>query len=46
MRLYDVEMSAQSNLGGMGKVDNDVPLFDQSSFGKRIEENNFEGFKV
>jgi replicative DNA helicase len=46
MRLYDVEMSAQSNLGGMGKVDNDVPLFDQSTFGKRIEENDFEGFKV
>jgi hypothetical protein len=30
----------------MGKVDDDVPLFDQSKFGKRMKENNFEGWKV
>ena len=46
MRLYNVEASAQTDLGGMGKVDDDVPLFDQSKFGKRMKENNFEGFKV
>jgi replicative DNA helicase len=46
MRLYDVEMSAQMNIAGQGTVDDDVPLFDQSKFGKRMKENNFEGFKV
>lgn len=46
MRLYNVEASAQQDLGGMGKVDDDVPLFDQSNFGKRMKENKFEGFKV
>jgi replicative DNA helicase len=46
MRLYNVEASAQTDLGGMGKVDDDVPLFDQSKFGKRMKENNFEGWKV
>ena len=46
MRLYDVEMSAQANISEQGTVDNDMPLFDQSKFGKRMKENNFEGFKV
>jgi replicative DNA helicase len=46
MRLYDVEMSAQMNIAGQGTVDDDTPLFDQSKFGKRMKENNFEGFKV
>lgn len=46
MRLYDVEMSAQANISEQGTVDNDMPLFDQSKFGKRMKETNFEGFKV
>jgi hypothetical protein len=46
MRLYDVEMSAQANISEQGTVDNDMPMFDQSKFGKRMKETNFEGFKV
>jgi replicative DNA helicase len=48
MRLYDVEMSAQANISQQGttSVDIDVPMFDQSSFGKRMKQTNFEGFKV
>lgn len=48
MRLYDVEMSAQVNISQQGTttVNIDVPMFDQSSFGKRMKQTNFEGFKV
>jgi hypothetical protein len=45
MRLYNVETSAQSNISQQGITD-DVPLFDQSKFGKRIKTESFEDFKV
>ena len=46
MRLYNVETSAQSNISQQGITDDDVPLFDQSKFGKRIKTESFEDFKV
>lgn len=46
MRLYDVEASAQVNISQQGMVDDDVPLFDQSKFGKRIKTESFDDFKV
>jgi len=46
MRLYDVETSAQANISQQGITDDDVPLFDQSKFGKRIKTESFEDFKV
>jgi replicative DNA helicase len=48
MRLYNVEMSAQDNISDSGqpKDRDDGPVFDKSSFGKRIHsEERFEGFK-
>jgi hypothetical protein len=44
MRLYDAEVSAQSNLADSGQED-DKPL---NSFGNRERglNNKFEGFKV
>jgi replicative DNA helicase len=45
MKLYDVEISAQSGLSDAGTKD-DKPMFDKSEFGKRIHnEDNFSGFK-
>jgi replicative DNA helicase len=45
MKLYDVEESAQTGMSDMGKVDDDKPLFDKSSFGKRMkEQKDFSGF--
>jgi hypothetical protein len=46
MRLYDVEMSAQANISDQGEVDDDVPVFDRSNFGKRVKNEGFQGFKV
>ena len=40
MKLYDVEVSAQSNLSDAGQ--DDTPVFDNSSFGSRMKT---EGFK-
>lgn len=46
MKLYDAEESAQDGLADAGQ-DDDTPVFDKSSFGKRMRrEGNFEGFKV
>jgi replicative DNA helicase len=42
MRLYDVEMSAQLHIEGQGKVEDDVPLFDSTKFGRRIKSEVFE----
>ena len=42
MRLYDVEMSAQLHIEGQGKVEEDVPLFDSTKFGRRIKSEVFE----
>jgi len=45
MKLYDVEISAQSGLSDAGTKD-DKPMFDKSEFGKRIHnEEQFSGFK-
>jgi replicative DNA helicase len=44
MKLYDVEASAQVNLSDAGQ-DDDVPMFDKSSFGRRQKAESFEGFK-
>lgn len=45
MKLYDVEESAQTGMSDTGKVDDDKPLFDKSSFGKRMkEQKDFSGF--
>jgi hypothetical protein len=44
MRLYNVEVSAQTNISDAGT--DDGPAFDKSEFGKRIRrEESFEGFK-
>jgi len=44
MRLYNVEVSAQTNISDAGT--DDGPVFDKSEFGKRIRrEESFEGFK-
>lgn len=39
MKFYDVEQSAQQNISGAGKKDDDddVPAFDKSKFGKRLK---------
>lgn len=47
MKLYNVEESAQEGLSDTGKNDDDVPLFDKSSFGQRMKQNrkqDFSGF--
>jgi archaellum biogenesis ATPase FlaH len=43
MKLYDVESSAQDNLSDAGQ--DDEPMFDKSSFGRRQKTESFEGFK-
>lgn len=44
MKLYDVEASAQEGLSDAGQ-DDDEPMFDKSSFGRRQKAESFEGFK-
>ena len=45
MKLYDVEVSAQTGLSDVGTKD-DGPVFDKGEFGKRIhKEEQFSGFK-
>lgn len=44
MKLYDVEASAQEGLTDAGQ-DDDVPMFDKSSFGRRQKAESFDGFK-
>jgi replicative DNA helicase len=43
MKLYDVEASAQDGLSDAGQ--DDEPVFDKSSFGRRQKTEGFEGFK-
>jgi len=43
MKLYDVEVSAQSNISDSGQ--DDKPVFDKSDFGKRVSAEEFTGFK-
>jgi replicative DNA helicase len=43
MKLYDVEVSAQTNIADSGQ--NDKPVFDKSDFGKRVSAEEFTGFK-
>lgn len=45
MKLYDVEASAQVGLSDSGQVQEDVPMFDKSDFGKRQKSEGFSGFK-
>lgn len=45
MKLYDVEASAQVGLSDAGQVQDDVPMFDKSEFGKRQRSEGFSGFK-
>jgi hypothetical protein len=46
MKLYDVEASAQTGLSDAGQDKDDGPMFDKSSFGKRIHSTeSFNGFK-
>ena len=45
MKLYDVEASAQVGLSDSGQVQDDVPMFDKSEFGKRQKAETFSGFK-
>jgi len=42
MKLYDVEISAQSNISDSGQDKDTGPVFDKSDFGKRLAT---EGFK-
>jgi len=44
MKLYDVEASAQTGLADAGQ-DDDEPMFDKSSFGRRQKAESFDGFK-
>jgi replicative DNA helicase len=44
MKLYDTEASAQEGLSDAGQ-DDDTPMFDKSSFGRRQKAEAFEGFK-
>jgi replicative DNA helicase len=44
MKLYDTEASAQDNLSDAGQ-DDDTPMFDKSTFGRRQKSEGFEGFK-
>lgn len=43
MKLYDVEESAQDGLADSGQ--DDVPVFDKSTFGKRARSEGFGDFK-
>ena len=43
MKLYDVEVSAQTNISDSGQ--DDKPIFDKSDFGKRVSSEEFTGFK-
>jgi replicative DNA helicase len=43
MKLYDTEASAQVGLSDAGQ--DDEPMFDKSSFGRRQKTESFEGFK-
>lgn len=46
MKLYDVEESAQDGLSDSGQEEDDKPLFDKSSFGKRARsEGGFRDFQ-
>jgi hypothetical protein len=46
MKLYDVEASAQTGLADSGQdSDDDGPMFDKSSFGRRQKAESFDGFK-
>jgi archaellum biogenesis ATPase FlaH len=45
MKLYDVEASAQVGLSDSGQDDDDTPMFDKSSFGRRQKAESFDGFK-
>ena len=45
MKLYDVEASAQTGLSDAGQDDDDIPMFDKSTFGRRQKAESFEGFK-
>jgi replicative DNA helicase len=44
MKLYDVEASAQEGLSDAGH-DDDEPVFDKSTFGRRQRTESFDGFK-
>jgi replicative DNA helicase len=44
MKLYDTEASAQTGLSDSGQ--DDTPMFDKSTFGRRQRTESFEGFKV
>jgi replicative DNA helicase len=47
MKMYNVEESAQEGLSDAGKNDDDVPVFDKSSFGQRMKQQrkqDFSGF--
>jgi replicative DNA helicase len=44
MKLYDTEASAQVGLSDAGQ-DDDTPMFDKSSFGRRQRAESFDGFK-
>ena len=44
MKLYDTEASAQDGLADAGQ-DDDEPMFDKGSFGRRQKAESFEGFK-
>ena len=44
MKLYDTEASAQVGLSDAGQ-DEDEPMFDKSSFGRRQKAESFDGFK-
>ena len=48
MKLYDVEVSAQSGLinSGQSEVEDDGPVFDKGSFSKNKTYDQFSGFKV
>lgn len=45
MKLYDVEESAQKDITDSGQEEEDRPLFDKSTFGKRQRSEGFNGFK-
>lgn len=44
MKLYDTEASAQDGLSDAGQ-DDDEPVFDKSTFGRRQKTESFNGFK-
>lgn len=43
MKLFDVEVSAQTNIADAGQ--DDKPVFDKSEFGRRSNAEGFTGFK-